>query len=345
MAQVLTFKAPKIVEFEHRFFTSFPDADFRIDESEGLPVYSFGLGPQQVALPFVGIKREFSIREYAHDAVMLNTIERGLRFVSLLRIGDPIPQEVLTGDASWEPSEIHKTSARNRIGAQLVGWHKGQSVPLADPVGLEKFIAHHVNDASVAEALSRMAVELGQEGDAGGMIADVMSVAVSELSYIEALRERYLLVCRVGERLQKLRREFAHHAGVMDDAEPVSRLISIPIRSLGLSLTEVDARLSNIMSLFCDFSFHRTAIRNIRDDMYSRLKPWDEITAAWGLLSGNISDPYTVVPLLRDLYRFLAPRFMPADTWALILAKDSALDESRQYGNITTWYERDSHAA
>ncbi len=79
--------------------------------------------------------------------------------------------------------------------------------------------------------------------------------------------------------------------------------------------------------------------------MYSRLNPWDEITAAWGLLSGNISDPYTVVPLLRDLYRFLAPRFMPADTWALILAKDSALDESRQYGNITTWYERDSHAA
>ncbi|MEK9899759.1 MAG: hypothetical protein VW516_03305 [Rhodospirillaceae bacterium] len=150
MAQVLTFKAPDIVRFDHRFFTSFPDACFRFDEGEGVPVSAFWLGQQQVALPFAGIKREFGIREYAHDAIMLNTIARGLRFVSLLQTGDPIPPELLTGDASWEPTELHRIRARNRIGAQLVGWHGRNSVPLSDPVGLEKFIAHHVNDASVA---------------------------------------------------------------------------------------------------------------------------------------------------------------------------------------------------
>ncbi|MEK9966386.1 MAG: hypothetical protein VW582_08490 [Rhodospirillaceae bacterium] len=150
MAQVLTFKAPDIVRFDHRFFTSFPDACFRFDEGEGVPVYAFWLGQQQVALPFAGIKREFGIREYAHDAIMLNTIARGLRFVSLLQTGDPIPPELLTGDASWEPTELYRIRARNRIGAQLVGWHGRNSVPLSDPVGLEKFIAHHVNDASVA---------------------------------------------------------------------------------------------------------------------------------------------------------------------------------------------------
>jgi hypothetical protein len=150
VAQVLTFKAPDIVRFDHRFFTSFPDACFRFDEGEGVPVSAFWLGQQQVALPFAGIKREFGIREYAHDAIMLNTIARGLRFVSLLQTGDPIPPELLTGDASWEPTELHRIRARNRIGAQLVGWHGRNSVPLSDPVGLEKFIAHHVNDASVA---------------------------------------------------------------------------------------------------------------------------------------------------------------------------------------------------
>lgn len=345
MARVLTFNAPAIVAFEHRFFGSFPDACFRFDEGERVPVFTFGLGQQQVALPFAGIKREFSIREYSHDAVMLNTVERGLRFVSLLCAGDPIPPEVLTGDASWEPGEGHRTGARNRLGAHLVGWHTGQSIPHGDPVALEKFTVHNVSDVSVAEALQGMAVVLGQEGDPDGMIAEVMSAAVSELSYIEALRERYRAVCRVADRLQKLRREFAHHTSVMDDVEPVARLITVPIRALGLSLTEVDARLASIMSLFCDFDFHRTAIRDIRDDMYSRLSPWEEITAAWGQLSGNITDPYSVTPLLRDLYRFLAPRFMPADTWALIHAKDGALDRNRQYGNIITWYERDNHAA
>lgn len=331
--------------FDHRFFTSFPDACFRIDEGEGVPVYSFWLGQQQVALPFVGIKREFGIREYAHDAVMLNTIAQGLRFVSLLQIGDPIPPEVLTGDASWEPSELHRTNARNRIGAQLVGWHRGTRAPLSDPIALEKFVAHHVNDVTVGEALAHMATELGQEGDGAGLIADVMAAAVEELSYIEALRERFLSMCRVSDQVQKLRREFAHHASVMDDAEPVARLISLPIRAMGLSLTEIDARLSSIMSLFADFEFHRKAIREIRDDMFSRLKPWEAITEAWSQLSGNISDPYTVVPLLRDLYRFLAPRFMPADTWALMIATENKLDQNRQYGNVVTWFERESNAA
>ena len=72
---------------------------------------------------------------------------------------------------------------------------------------------------------------------------------------------------------------------------------------------------------------------------------FDAISAAIRFVSGNITDPYSVTPLLRDLYRFLAPRFMPADTWALIHAKDGALDRNRQYGNIITWYERDNHAA
>lgn len=340
MGRVLTFRTPDTVEFEHRFFASFPDACFRLDESEGIPVYSFGLGAQQVALPFPGIKREFTIREYAHDAVMLNTVERSLRFVSLLGIGDRIPPEILTGDASWEPTHIHHHAARKRIGAHLVAWQTEQSVLMTDPVMLERFVAAHVDDEGIAKALVRMASELGCSGDDNGVVSETMDAAVDEVSYIEALRERYLAVCRVGRRLQKVRRDFAHHASVISEVDPVARLITVPIRSLGLNLAEVDARLSGVVSLFRDFEFHRTAIRDIRDEMFARLNPWDDITESWSRLSGDISDPYAVTPLLRDLYRYLAPRFMPADTWALLLAKDRRLDESRQYGKVTTWFER-----
>lgn len=344
MGQVLTFKAPEVVGFEHRFFASFPDASFRIDEGEGLPVYSFGLGQQQVALPFAGIKREFTLREFAHDAEMLNTIERGLRFVSLLRIGDTIPPEVLTGDASWQPSEANRESARRRMGAQIVGWDTGQITPLSDPIGMEIFIREYVNDVAVKKAVANMAIELGMEGDPDGTVAGIMADLSSELSYIEALRERYLGVRRVGERLQKLRREFAHRANIMADVDPVSRLMSIPIRSLGMNLIEVDARLASTKSLFSDFDFHRTAIRDIRDEMHTRLNPWNDIITSWSRLVGDIPDPYTVVPMLRDLYRFLAPRFMPADTWALVLAKENAGDDKRSVGKVVTWFERDVDA-
>lgn len=339
MGRILTFKAPDIVSFEHRFFTSFPDAHFRLDENEGVPVYSFGLGAQKVALTFAGIKREFAIREYGHDAVMLNTVERSLQFVSLLGIGDPIPPEILTGDASWEPSRLHKDAARKRIGADLAAWQMEQSVALNDPVKLERFVAANVDDVAVGNALARISSELGAEaGD--DAVSGIMDAAVEELSYIEALRERYLAVCRVGARLKKVRRDFAHHASIIDDVDPVARLISIPIHALGLNLAEVDARLSNIVSLFKNFDFHRRAMREIRDEMFARLNPWDEIASDWERLPGNISDPYILSPLLRDLYKYLAPRFMPADTWARLLAEDTRLDENRQYGSVTTLFER-----
>ena len=194
----------------------------------------------------------------------------------------------------------------------------------------------------MAKALVRIALEIGANEDDDGSVSETMDEAVEEISYIEALRERYLAVCRVGTRLQKVRRDFAHHTGVISEVDPVVRLISIPIHALGLNLAEVDARLSNIVSFFGDFELHRIAIRNIRDEMFAHLNPWDQITEDWARLSGDISDPYTVTPLLRDLYRYLAPRFMPADTWALFLAKDSRLDESREYGKVTTWFERDN---
>lgn len=343
LGQILTFRSPDTVAFEHRFFASFEDAHFRLDESEGLPVYAFGLGAQKVALPLTGIKREFALREYAHDAVMLNTVERSLQFVSLLGVGDPIPPEVLTGDASWQPSLLHKAAARKRVGAHVVAWQMDRPLESADSVKLERFIAAHVDDAAVAKALAGIAKEIGSniEGDKSDSVSEVMDAAVDEVSYIEALRERYLAVCRVKTHLQKVRRDFAHHASVVGEVDPVARLISIPIHSLGLNLNEVDARLSSIVSMFSNFEFHQSAIRGIRDEMFARLNPWDEITEDWARLSGNISDPYAVTPLLRDLYRYLAPRYMPADTWALLLAKDRNLDETRRYGKVTTWFERD----
>jgi hypothetical protein len=183
---------------------------------------------------------------------MLNTVERSLRFVSLLGIGDPIK--------------------------------------------LERFIAAHVDDASVVQALVRIAVEIGANEDDDGSVSETMDEVVEETSYIEALRERYLAVCRVGTRLQKVRRDFAHHTGVISEVDPVVRLISIPIHALGLNLAEVDARLSNIVPLFGDFELHRITIRDIRDEMFAHLNPWDQIMEDWARLSGDISDPYTVTP-------------------------------------------------
>lgn len=345
MSQVLTFQTPRFVEFEHRFFTSFEESRFRVDENEGLPVFTFLMAGQEVLLPFAGIKREFDLPEYAADAVMLNTVAHALQYVGILRIGDAIPAELLSGEASWEPESRHVSAAHNRLGAQLVGWNLEQSVPLSDPVGLERFSDQFVTDATIRYALMRLEMEIAKDADDDVDVSSTMEDATTELSHIEALRERYLAVCDLGERLRTLRREFAHHANVMGELDPVTRLMSIPIKTLGLNLTEIDARVTNVVSLFRNFGFHRDAIREMRDDMSSRLGAWEDMTDAWSQVPRNISDPYMVTPLLRDLYRFLAPRYMPVDTWSLMLAKDGTLDEDRKYGEVVTWYDRAADVA
>jgi hypothetical protein len=163
------------------------------------------------------------MREYGHDAIMLHTVERSLQFVSLLGIGDPIPLEILKGDASWQPSQIHRDAAFKRIGAYLMAWQMKQPVVLSDLVKLQRFIAEHVDDVAVGKALARIASELGSKVD-DNTVVGTMEIAVEEISYIEALRERYLAVCRVGSQLKKVRRDFAHHASIIGDVDPVARL-------------------------------------------------------------------------------------------------------------------------
>jgi hypothetical protein len=45
MSQILTFRPPEVVAFEHRFFASFPDAYFRLSENVSSSFLSFARMP------------------------------------------------------------------------------------------------------------------------------------------------------------------------------------------------------------------------------------------------------------------------------------------------------------
>jgi hypothetical protein len=133
MAQVLIFRPPETVAFRQSLFSTFSDAQFRMDETGMVPVVAFQMGDQKVILPLSEIKREFRLAEYTADAVMLNTIARSLRFVNVLRSGDRIPSEILTGNVSSVPEPEHHAAALRRITAELVGWNLAQDVPRSEP--------------------------------------------------------------------------------------------------------------------------------------------------------------------------------------------------------------------
>jgi hypothetical protein len=104
----------------HRGFAMFGAALFRRAETDSTPVMVVTLGERQVALPLRSLQREFGIENDTPDGRMLGLIAAALDFVSVVRIGDALPLDVCTGEASWEPSAMHLTLASTRPRMQLV---------------------------------------------------------------------------------------------------------------------------------------------------------------------------------------------------------------------------------
>ena len=61
------------------------------------------LGERDAAIPLRSLQREFGIPDDSDDGRMLGLIAQSLDFVTGVQIGDALPTEVLTGQASWEP--------------------------------------------------------------------------------------------------------------------------------------------------------------------------------------------------------------------------------------------------
>jgi hypothetical protein len=163
-----------------------------------------------------------------------------------------------------------------------------------------------------------------------------MNDIADEMAAIEAIRARCMSVNGLGDKLGRLRNEFSHQANTMADLEPVLSLIKQPIGIFRDKLAGVDKTLSEIVTLFGDFPSVRKLLREVRDDLLCRLAPWAEITTEWDSVSTRAPDPFALVPKLRNLYRFLAPRFMPADEWELVLAGEYSLQDGATDGAVVT---------
>src|SRR5581483_4431831 len=116
---------PDHVRLQHVLFRRFGDPVFRRAETDSSPVMVVLLGEREAALPLRALQREFSIADESEDGRMLVLIAAALDFVTCLRPGDPFPPEVLSGEASWEPSPQHGRLAEARLRLHLVNWSKG----------------------------------------------------------------------------------------------------------------------------------------------------------------------------------------------------------------------------
>lgn len=303
------------VNFSIKFFTAVEGSYFRKSNETEEPVFVLNLGGEEVMLPFPGIRREFDIEEESADDQMLEMVASGLDYVKVLMPGDDLPKELLTGEASWEISDEHRKIAQQRLSMQLVSWVSGEENLITDPQQLLQIADDPAIKEKVSKAFEEAAVAIGLDAGEGDKIVDLIEELAEELAYIETLRDQFRGVIAMEKKIKMLRNVAAKHRSILDSATSVAKLISVAVNEFGEEFDMSDGQTGEIIAVLKNVAAQKEFIRGTRNSVYRRLVAWDTLLRAWEKESGQYTA--TIPDLLRETYRFLAPRYMQTDDWLL----------------------------
>ncbi len=311
---------PERCVLQNAVFTKLGTPTFRRAESDGAPVMVVALGDRLAVMSLVALQREFAIADSSPDGRMLGLIAEALNYVTALQVGDELPSEVLTGQASWDPAPKHQRRAAARLRAGLLAW-ADPTVTEADGIDLDQLESDPRLRAGVQRAFEQAAVALNL-GDPKGVMVLLADLA-GELAYIEALRETLLL------RVQSLAGQIGALAGggpVNSERQTtlmqVRRLTRLALQQIGGRFAEVDAQTGEVLATLRNAASHRSFIRSHRDWLYCSRRAWEPVLADWSAAAPVLDD--SAWPRLARTYHFLAPRFMPVQEWTSVLGNRPA---------------------
>jgi plasmid stabilization system protein ParE len=266
---------------------------------------------------------------------MLNTVAEGLHVVRGLRVGDNLPKEILTREASWDPSERHLRIARQRLTMQLVTWLTGNEHIFTSAEELMQVAEDPQVKKNVSLAFSEAAEALGLGRDNREQVVQYIEHLAKELAYIEAERDIYVEIRKVDEKVQGLRRLYSSDRGMIDTTDQVARLSQRALKVFQDYFDQVDAQTGEILAMLKNIDNQIDYIREVRDELYRRLLPWEDIIPVWKTLFVVKSEENIL--RIRDLYQFLAPRFMQVNEWVLVTKRGFEQAKKKPIGGVMRW--------
>lgn len=304
------------VKLNHWFFHKMDEVYFQLGASDKEPTLVARIAKNDVVLTLKGVCKEFEIGPETADGQMLDMIGKGLRFVKAIRIGDTLPSEIVTREASWTLSARHREIAYQRVSLQLVNWLAGGDNMITDPDELLQLADDPAIKKSINAAFAEAAIKLNYGIDEKAKVVGHVEELANELAYIEALRDRYRRVRSMDVKIQELRRLYGREKSILEIADQVARLAERALKEFDQMFLEIDAQTGEILSVLKNLNSQIPYIRDKRDDIHVRLMAWDELLDRWDQAETKIdrNNPN----LLRDTYKFLAPRFMLVKEWVLM---------------------------
>ncbi|MBS0559389.1 MAG: hypothetical protein JSR21_04980 [Proteobacteria bacterium] len=316
-APALSASGPDCCRLRHKVFNSMGQVSFRRSASDGMPMLAMFLGEREVLVSLRSLQREFGIADESEDGRMLGKIVEALDFVNALQIGDRLPAEVLTGDASWEPDPVYARIAAARLRMQLVHWVNGRTSDAL--LELTEETLQQIEDDpalrhQVQHGVGRAAEVLGLP-DAEALLADLGDLA-RELGYIESLRDRLLRrVQRMAAKVERLDRVRRSDSARAETVTQIARLTAIALKQMAERFGDLDAQTTDVIAALRDSESLRTFIRSNRDWLYRSQRAWAPLLIEWDDV--DTAQEEGLGGLLTRTYQFLAPRFMPVTEWLM----------------------------
>ena len=323
-----------LIRFDHKFFGSFDDLYFRLTDT-GEAVAVLKLATNEAILGFDGIKREFMLKPETHDSKMLDLVAEGLKFVRGLRPGEPLPKEVTTREASWDPTERHRRIARQRLTMQLVTWLTGNEHIFTSAEELAQVAEDPQVKKNIQLAFAEAAEALGLGRDRREEVVMYIETLAKELAYIECERDVFAEICKIDEKVQALRRIYSADRSMIETTDQVARLSQRALKVFRDFFEQVDAQTGEILAMLKNIDNQIEYIRSVRDEVHRRQLPWEDYIPIWKQLYTVRSDENT--NRLRDLYQFLAPRFMQVNEWVLVTKRGFETGKKKPIGGGLRW--------
>jgi hypothetical protein len=329
-----TIENRQIVELEHWFFSKMEGLRFQADDLSGQPRVVVPYQKTEAGLSFAAIAKEFAISPESPDGIMLARIATGLKYVKGLFPGDPLPKEILTGEASWTLSPKHILIAHQRVAMRLVSLMSGDEPTISDPAELLKMVDDPAIKKKINVAFGVAAEKLGLPPEQKGEVIEFVNRLANEMAYIEALRERFDDVIVVREKVQLARKKYSREPLVRETTDQVARLIEKAAKEYGGVFKEIDAHTAEIMEMLRNLADEIIYIRRHRDDLHVRLLAWDDLLTLWA--ETKVECSMKVTELIRATHRFLAPRFLTAIDW-LEMARQERMKSNRGPVKSMSW--------
>ena len=299
--------------FEHKLF-SVSGCVLRRAGIGGSVAFYMPLGNVMVAVPVDKIVKTFDIPSDSNDAALLSRVSAALKYVQEIRPGDSIPSEITDGRASWMVDPKFLMAAKAKISLQLVAWLSGDHV---GNLNINEFIVLAERPdmrTKVQEAFASIADRLGFGTERRQEVVELVDRFAMELSYIEALRDRFNGLRHLIATLKGLSAVYRRDRNAVEAIARCSTLLNKPVQRALDKFAAFDANVGEILSTLQHFDSQVSYVRNVRDELRETYLCWEELINLWETIK-PIPSP-DAERVIQETYRFAARNFSTGVSWS-----------------------------